>query len=69
MLTTLSQGTRIMARDHGGNVEPRATGTILGKCPECTANFYEPHNTSDPDALRCCTCGHDFLLALIARNT
>ena len=60
MLTTLSQGTRIMARDHGGNVEPRATGTILGKCPDCSTNFYEPRKPFGPAELRCSKCGFDF---------
>jgi len=69
MLTTQSQGTRIMARDHGGNVEPRATGTILKKCPDCDTALYKPRDPYAQGALVCSNCGHDFLGALIMGNT
>lgn len=67
--TTLSQGSRIAARDHGGNAVPAGSATILGKCPECLTAFQKPANPYAADALKCGACGHDFLLALIARQS
>lgn len=66
--TTFSQGTRTMRADHGGNVAPAATGTLLGKCPDCGHNFYKPTEPYGMDAMKCSGCGFDFIMHLITRN-